>query len=115
MKISLDDMKKLSDLIYNAIREEFGNSDGTGNLIRSIKIELNEFGGINIDIPAEIYDSNYWEKFKVVKQVPGAGSYASQLDEYGKHKGFLDRTINNSIDVWLQLMSNKYKIINRKG
>lgn len=115
MAVSLDDIEKLAYFIRTNLNEEFDFSSSSGNLLNSIEASVNDFGGIDISIPAEIYDSDYWEKYHIVKKVPGAGSYASQLDDYGKHKGFLDRIIDNSIDCWLQLMSEKYTIINREG
>lgn len=108
----------LKDLIIEEIKNDFKDKHLSKNLVNTISFEKTE-EGLNIKIPAEIY--NFYQFFShgvVISK--GIGSYASSLDEIGSefmvypehgprfvakphnHIGYVERAINNALEKWFQ-------------
>ena len=117
----------LSEIIVKNLLAEFEEKHLSGNLMESIRVESLE-DEIKIYIPAETYNMlEYFRTGAVVKTY--RGSYASKLDEegssfriypggktsnsfkanYGNHKGYIDRVINQSLREWSGLLGGKAK------
>lgn len=118
MAVGIEDIHKLSDIIEAQLKNEFSDTV-SGNLLDSIKIELNGYGGVSISIDAEKYNRKLWDDEKVLVPDENGGSYASIIDEAGtgggKHQGYLEKIINSSLDIWLESISEKFTLLGRGG
>lgn len=118
----------LKDLIIQEIQKDFDQKHLSGNLVETIRWEVNE-QGYNIIIPAEVYDMYRFFKEGVI--IPtGWGSYASELDETGSefavyskkgkryyvkphnHIGYIERAINNALQIWFSLNPEYERVFN---
>lgn len=95
-------MKDLAETIAKHIKSDFDIIFLSGNLKATTIVEPNP-NGFNIVIPAERYDLKRWNKEGVVVYL-GVGSYAQAVDKYGgfsgKHKRYIERSIEKSIHEW---------------
>ena len=98
---------ELAEEIKKEIISHFVSSGSvvSGNLINTIKVYKNK-NGWSVDIPAEIYDRNVWEKEHVIVHT-GKGSYANTLNESSKHKDYVLESISKAIKSWEE--KNKFK------
>ena len=103
-------MKSLAEMIASHMKDDFRNVFLSGNLRDTIYTEPTP-GGYNVYVPAERYDLTKWSKDGVVVYL-GEGSYAQQVNKTGgfsgRHKGYVDRGIENAINQWA--MINGYKV-----
>lgn len=128
MKVGKTELENLAQIIIKNIKEEFAIKHLSGNLENTITVE--DYGNeIKINIPAQTYNMLLYQQKGVVVHT-SHGSYASRLDEEGSsfmvypngskagshrispgnHKGFLDKTIDQSIQEWMGLVGrNKVK------
>ena len=102
----------LAKLIVQSLQKEFQIVHYTGNLMNTIKIIETE-NGVAVEIPAERYLFSTYRKKGVIIPYGFGGSYASEIDETGgfsgKHKGYVERCIDEAIARWML----KYQISGR--
>lgn len=117
--ISKEDLNSLAQLIILNIKKDFEIKHLSKNLINTIYVtELED--KIQIHIPAKTYDMLLYKEKQVVVH-NGKGSYANQLNEQGSelkfgkytlhpgnHKGYVDRAIQNALEVWKNSLKNRY-------
>ncbi len=114
MIISTLDLQNLANKIVEKIKEDFEVYHISKNLINTIKITQTS-RGIDIDIPAEIYDLQRWYKDRVIVY-NGNGSYAQEVDERGgfsgTHTNYVEDAIKSAIKEWISEKNLKVKEIN---
>lgn len=114
MIISTLDLQNLANKIVGKIKEDFEVYHISKNLIDTIKITQTS-KGIDIDIPAEIYDLKRWFKDRVIVYT-GKGSYAQEVDEQGGfsgvHTNYVEDAIKSAIKEWILEKNFKVKEIN---
>lgn len=114
MVISTLDLQNLANKIVEKIKEDFEVYHISKNLINTIKITQTS-RGIDIDIPAEIYDLQRWYKDRVIVY-NGQGSYAQEVDEQGgfsgTHTNYVEDAIKSAIKEWISEKNFKVKEIN---
>lgn len=107
---------KLARIIVKNLKAEFSVFHLSGNLANTItitKYSSESQSGYDINIPAEIYDIPLYRRKGVVVHT-GTGSYANEVDLSGgfsgRHKNYVDRCIQASIQEWLSLSKIKAKV-----
>lgn len=100
----------LARKIIDYIKKDFEEVHLSGNLMDNIVYSFTE-RGIDIEIPAEIYDIDlYVEKGVIV--YTGEGSYAQDVNITGgfskEHKSYVEISIRNAINDWLK--ENNFKV-----
>ena len=128
MLVSDEDLMLLANLIVENIKKDFEQKHLSGNLANTIEIAKTDTG-IQVIVPAEKYNMSMYMKKGVVLHT-GTGSYASKLDEegsvirfprsggpgrpkekkIGNHKGYVEKSISDAIEVWRNMISDKYEI-----
>ena len=100
--ISEEAKQELANLIINNLKKDFDFVYLSHNLADTIYLEETE-NGLQIHIPAKMYDLGLYEKERVIK-CTGRGSYANEVELYGgfsgKHRNYVLRAINDAIRVW---------------
>lgn len=100
--ISEEAKQELANLIINNLKKDFDFIYLSHNLADTIYLEETE-NGLQIHIPAKMYDLGLYEKERVIKYT-GKGSYANEVELYGgfsgKHRNYVLRAINDAIRVW---------------
>lgn len=101
MNIEKGDLVKLANTIREEIAKNFENKKLSGNLVKTIKIIVNP-DNVQVFIPAEKYDINYYREKKIIRRK--AGSYAYEVNRSGgfsgQHKGYIEKSIKLAIDRW---------------
>lgn len=122
--VSPKELRRLKDIIIENLKKEFEVKHLSKNLINTIYVEEVN-GEIRINIPAKTYDILTYKKKGVIIYT-GKGSYAEKLNKegshyysqskasIGNHKGFIDRIINISIQMWLEENRNKYIMLSKE-
>lgn len=107
---------KLARIIVKNLKAEFSVVHLSGNLANTISItkySSESQSGYDINIPAEIYDIPLYRRKGVIVHT-GNGSYANEVDLSGgfsgRHKNYVDRCIQESIQEWLSLSRIKAKV-----
>ena len=103
-------LQDLAEKIKKYIKKDFEETHLSGNLMENIYVTLTD-KGIDIEIPAEMYDINKFLKEGVVVYT-GEGSYAEQVDEIGgfskKHKNYVEIAIRKALKEWIA--ENNFKV-----
>ena len=96
--------------IIKEFEEEFKDYFVSRNLVNTINLEITG-DGINVVIPAEVYDMNFWKKYGVIVYNKPGESYATEVDEKGgfshRHTNFVEKCINKGIENWLNSLALK--------
>lgn len=104
MKVTEQMKLDLAELIVQSLQKEFEIVHYTGNLMNTIKIIETE-NGVAVEIPAERYLFSAYRKKGVIVPYGFGGSYASKIDKTGgfsgKHKGYVEKCINEAITKWM--------------
>lgn len=90
---------ELANCIVDAIKEEFKMSHLSGNLVNTMKIIVRG-ADILIDIPAMKYNMKEYKRTGIIKYYY-RGSYANIINDFGDHKGWVDRCLKEGISKWL--------------
>lgn len=108
-----NDIKALTDLIYQNIKADANAKYLTGQFKNSIRIEKID-NGFRIVIDPKIYNLPKYLKTKVIGYKSGGGSYASHLDMYGSFKNnhfdYVGKAIRNAVRQWKGSYQTTYKI-----
>lgn len=102
--LSSEQLSLLAEKIKNLLRLEFEEVHLSANLMNTIKVNQTAMG-FEVDIPAEIYDLNYYYD-KGVIVYNGKGSYAQAVNVdggfSGTHKGYVEYSIMMAIKEWMK-------------
>lgn len=90
---------ELANCIVDAIKDEFKNAHLSGNLVNTIKIIV-KGTDVSIFIPATKYNMTEYKRSGIIKYY-NRGSYANIINDFGNHKGWVERCINNGMSKWL--------------
>lgn len=104
--------QRLAELIVEKIRANFQDKFISQNLINTINVYQTD-NGWAIDIPAECYDISLYNKKGVIVKT-GKGSYAQSVDKKGgfsgTHKNYVEKAIDEAIDIWKNEQGIKGKV-----
>ena len=108
-----NDIKSLTDLIFQNIKSDFNNKFLTGQLRDNIRVSKID-DGFRITIDPKIYNLPKYLETKVIEYKSGGGSYASHIDNYGSfrnnHYDYVGRSIKSAVRTWKEQMRiNGYK------
>lgn len=102
--ISIQDLSKVSNFIFQELKKDFVNIHLSMNLYNSIKI-LKAGNKYIIDIDANAYNINKFIKDGVIEYT-NKGSYAQKVDVEGGfsrlHKNYIERAIYNGVTRFIE-------------
>lgn len=117
MRVSANEARTLLLFIKEEIEKNFRYAHLSENLINTIEIKLTETG-FELIIPASMYDLDKFINSGVVVYT-GEGSYAEAVNISGgfsgTHKGYVETAVNTAISRWINAMSDKYKMVSKRG
>lgn len=117
MRVSANEARTLLVFIKEEIEKNFKYTHLSENLINTMEIKLTETG-FELIIPASMYDLDKFINSGVVVYT-GEGSYAEAVNISGgfsgKHKGYVEAAIDAAITRWTNAMSDKYKMVSKRG
>lgn len=97
----------------NLFRNEFKSVHLSGQLLKSIKVKMDESGNYQVEIPPQIYDIAFYRKNKVVRHI-SQDSYAYDVNFSGGfsgvHKDYVSRCLARAIQMWAAENKIKLKI-----
>ena len=95
---------ELANCIVDAIKDEFKHAHLSGNLVKTIKISVKNRGwgktDVFIEIPARKYNVKHFKETGVIKYY-NRGSYANIINDFGEHRGWVERCIKKGMSKWL--------------
>lgn len=102
--------RRLADMIAGRIADNFATVYLSGNLANTIRVEEGK-DGLRVIVPAVRYDLQEYMKNKVIVYLEGQGSYAEAVNKRGgfskKHKGYVEKAIEEGITQWLTSLGIK--------
>lgn len=99
---------ELANCIVDAIRDEFKQAHLANNLVNTMKVKVLGTSVI-IDIPARKYNMKQYKLTGVIKYY-NRGSYANIINDFGEHKGWVERCIKHGISKWLAQQGSQGRI-----
>lgn len=94
----------LAEKIKNHLKDEFEELHLSGNLMDTITID-HDGDGYLVKIPAKVYDILQFYKTGAIIYREDKGSYAQEVNITGgfsgRHKGYVEKSINNAINEWI--------------
>lgn len=106
----------LGEFIEKELIEEFSppNKYVSGNLRKTITLDINMNGDVTINIPAKIYNRSLYKKSGIISYT-GQGSYASIVNSVtggysGSHTNFAMKRVSIAIIKWAKANNLNIKI-----
>ena len=99
---------ELANCIVDAIKDEFKQVHLSGNLVKTMKIIV-QGNSVLIDIPARKYNMKQFKETGIIKYY-NRGSYANIINDFGEHRGWVERCIKFGISKWLAQQGKQGKV-----
>ena len=106
-------LMSLAEKIKQRLKDDFKDTHLSGNLMETIEIS-HDGSGFLVKIPAKVYDILQFYKTGAIIYKEDKGSYAQEVNITGgfsgKHKGYVERAIDEAISDWIAENSFKCEV-----